>query len=117
MHLGRVQVAETVNFGGAEKSQMHASGLQQAHDAEHVQTLRSTENIWRIGHGVDEFGRWRGADHTVFKQADRLRSMGAFCHDESDERKAHADEHNFSVADFAGGGGDHQLAGGVSQRL
>src|SRR5271165_3779122 len=39
-HLGGVQIAEAVNFCGSEKSQIDAAGLQQTHNAEHVQALR-----------------------------------------------------------------------------
>src|SRR5437667_10171521 len=56
-NLGGVEIAEAVHFGGAEESEINASGLQQSHDAEHIQALGGAEDVRRIGHGVNQFGR------------------------------------------------------------
>src|ERR1051325_3623953 len=69
--LRRVQIAEAVDFSSSQESQIHAPGLQQRHDTHHVEALGRSEQIWRIGHGVNELRSRCGADHAVFKQADR----------------------------------------------
>src|SRR5580692_9376510 len=66
-YFGRVQISEAINLSGAEKSQMYATGLQQAHYAQHVQALSCAKDVRRIGHGVDQFWRWGSTDHTIFK--------------------------------------------------
>src|SRR5580693_9174250 len=66
-YLGRIQVSETIDLSSAQKSQMDATGLQQAHYAEHVQALSCAQDVRRIGHSVDQFWRGGGTDHTIFK--------------------------------------------------
>src|SRR5262249_46009486 len=112
-HFGRVQIAETIHFRRAQKTEMHPPGLEQAHDAHHVQALRGAQEIRRIGHGVNQLRRRSAANYTVLKQANRVWSMSFFRDHECNERKPHADKDQFAIADLACGSADHEFAHGI----
>ena len=111
-NLRRIEIAEAIDFGSAEKAEVDASALQQAHDRKHVETLSGAADVGRISHGVDELGRWSGADDAILEEADGAGRVSAFGDDEGDERQAHANEDNFPVANLARRGSDHQFAEG-----
>src|SRR5438876_6401439 len=66
-----------------------------------------------IGHGVDQLRRRSGAYDSVLEQAYSIWRMRFLRDHKCDQRQAHADEDDFRVANFAGGGGDHELAQSV----
>ena len=113
-YLRRIQISVAIDLGGSQKAQVHASRLQQAHHAQHVQALRGPQYVGRIGHGVNKFGSGSSADYTVLKQSNCVRSMGPLGNDKGNQRKAHAHKHNFAVADFARRTRHHELAHGIA---
>jgi hypothetical protein len=116
MAPGGIEIAETIYFGGAEKANVHAALLQQAHDVEHCTALRGATKIRRIAHGVEKFGGGSFAEHAIFKEADGVWSVRTTRHEKGEHRQTHADENEFGIGDFARGGGYHQLAEGVTTR-
>src|SRR6266404_1586062 len=92
---------------------MYAAGLQQAHDAKDIQALCRAQNIWRIGHGVNQLRCRGGADYAVFKQADCVWRMRSFRNHKGNQRKPHAYEDDLFIVDFAGRGGEHEFGEGV----
>src|SRR5277367_489314 len=111
-----VEIAETIHFGGAEKADVHAALLQQAHHVEHRAALRGTAQIRRIAHGVEQFGGRSFAEHAIFKKAHRTRRVRAARDEEGEHRQAHADEYEFAISDFTRGSGYHQFTEGVATR-
>ena len=89
-YLGRIQVSETIDLSSAQKSQMDATGLQQAHYAEHVQSIElrqgcSVDRPWCRSILAQE---WYGSHHFqitplhsehVFSSRPRMRSVAAAC--------------------------------------
>src|SRR5258708_1137844 len=67
LHLSGIKISEAVHLGSAEKTHIDASGLQQAHESHHVQTLGCAFDIRRVGHGGDQLMRMRGADHPILE--------------------------------------------------
>src|SRR5581483_7940870 len=115
--LSRIQIAEAIHFGSAQEAEMYTPRLQQAHHAHHVEALRRTPDVWRIGHGVDQLGSRRSADDTICEQSNCIRRMSAFSNYKGDQRQAHADENIFAILDLAGCGRDHELTKRVGERL
>jgi len=113
MAPGGIEISEAVNFGGAEEADVDASLLQEIHDVEHLAALGSAEDVRRVAHGVKQLGGGSLTNDAVFEQANRAGSMGAASDEKGEHGKAHADEDDFAIVNFARGGGHHQFAEGV----
>src|SRR5438034_7477526 len=84
-----IQIPKAINFSPAQKSQIDAPGLEQAHHTEHVETLGRVENIRRISHGVDQFSSRTRADDAVFEKSNGVRRMSLLRDNKCDQRQAH----------------------------
>ena len=113
---GGVEIAEAIYFGCAEKADVHAALLQQTHHVEHGAALRCGAKIRWIAHSVEKLGGGSFAENAIFKQADCARSVRAAGYEKGKHRQAHANENQFTVADFARGGGYHEFAECVATR-
>jgi len=113
---GGVQVAEAIDFRRAEKADVDAALLEQAHHLEHLAALGSFENIRWVAHGVEQLGRGRFANNSVFKKSDGAGRMGSPRHEEGQHGQAHPNEDHFAIANFARGGRHHKFAEGVGTR-
>ena len=103
----RIQIAEAVDFGAADKAKIDAAGLQQAHDVVETAAGESASHIGRIAHSEDRFKRRPIADHAVFEDTDGARRMGFFGDSKAKERQTHADKYPVAVANFPRRSGDH----------
>ena len=79
---------------------MHPPRLQQAHDSNHVQALDRSQQVRRIGHGVNQFRSRRVPDDAIFEQPNRARRMRLLGHHKRNQRQPHSHKHNFPVADL-----------------
>ncbi len=109
-----VQVAEAVHFGGAQKTNLHASLLQQPHHVEHRAAKRRAAQVDRIAHSENRLIVGSLADDAVFVEPDGARRVRAFRHGKSQQRQAHPDEDPLAIVDLPRGGSHHQFAGGIS---
>jgi len=109
--VGGVDVAETVDLGGADEAGVDPPLLELPHDLQQPGAPRRAELIVGIAHGVDHAGRGVGADDAALEYAGgvgRVRQLGDA---ESDDRQPHSDEHHVMIGDLAGRRHDHQLLG------
>src|SRR5205814_4557526 len=86
LHLSGVEIAEAIDFCCTQKTEMDASGLQQAQYSQHVEALGCAKNIWRIGHSVDQLGGRSRANDAILEDTDRIGGMSFLGHSERDQR-------------------------------
>src|SRR5437763_12063327 len=112
--MRRIEIPKTVYFGGTQESQVDSAGLQQAHDYEHVEALRRVQQVRRIGHGIDQLTRRRGANHSIFKESNAIRRVSLLSNHKRDQRQTHAHENDLSVADLSRRCRSHEFAPGIT---
>jgi len=93
-----------------------ATALEERHQVEEAGAPDGVADVGRVGHGVQQLGRRRVAHDADLEQPDGARRVEAFRHAESQERQAHAGEHDLAIADLARCGDDHQFAERVVHR-
>ena len=113
-YLGRVQVAKAVQPPPHPGNQMHTPRLQQAHDAQHVQTLRRTQNVGRIGHRVYQFGSRRDRITPFSNKPTAFGACVFFATTNAIKGRRIPTKTHFAVADLPRRARHHQLAQSVS---
>ena len=111
-----IQIAEAIDFGRAEKTELHAALLQKGHYVEHLAALSCAANIRWVGHGVKQFRRGSFANQAILVETDGARRMSPLRDEKCEHWQPHADEDEFAIGDFSRRGGDHDFARGVSAR-
>ena len=111
---GGIQISKAIDFRGAEKTNVHAALLEQRHNVEHLAGLRGATQIRRIAHRIQQLRRRCFSDQSIFVKSDSIGRVGLLGDEKCEDRQSHADEHQLTVCDFAGGCRDHQLTVGVA---
>ena len=81
-----VKIAEAIDFGTADESQIDAPRLQQIHDFVQTTAPERLRHIGWVAHGKDRSQRRPIADYAVFKNAQSVGRMGFFSDGEAEQR-------------------------------
>ena len=112
----RIQIAEPIDFRGAQETHVHAALLQETHHVEHLPALRGTAEIRRIAHRVKNFGEGVSRMIPFSKRPIACGACVRLRHKECQHRQPHSDEHQLTIADFARRRRHHDFAGRVTAR-